>query len=300
MERSPSLPPEKSGSFSCREERKQPEPTRNLSMGALKTHAHLGRSGLDRQDRERPEKVVEEEEQKTDGEEKDGDIEDENRAAGEDFPPAPDLGSASEEIDRFLDAVSGLIDGQNRGEDAQVDLPGVPEVALWSLLALVDSEISRYDVGEDRHLPAPLSCQDQGEFSLLDAVDRVSRFTAALGAFPSEAGYRRAMDRAGSVLQRAMSFLEEEFRLLLEDGRGDACKWTAPSQGSAHEPAERSPRTPAQEPNSARSSSEDDVPPAYPPETVERLRRIAGSMLSAGYETECCQVWKEAVTFSFE
>ncbi|MQL97273.1 hypothetical protein Taro_029960 [Colocasia esculenta] len=292
MEKSPALPPEKSGSFTCREEKKQPEPTRNLSMSALKNH---GRTPLERE--ERPEKVVEEEEQIKEGEEKENGEEDDG---GDDTPAAPDLGSASEEIDRFLESLSRLVDGQNQA-DGPVDRPGAPEASVGALLELVDREIAKYDVGEDRHVPASLSCQDQGEFSLLDAVDRASRLAAVLGAFPSDPGYRRVMDRASSVVQRAMAFLEEEFRLLLEDSRGGGAdaggKWTPSPQGSAHE-NERSPRTPGQEPNSA--CAEEDVPPAYPPEIVERLWRIAGSMLSAGYETECCQVFSIARRNAFE
>ncbi|XP_073007938.1 exocyst complex component EXO70C2-like [Typha latifolia] len=68
-----------------------------------------------------------------------------------------------------------------------------------------------------------------------------------------------------------MCFLEDEFFSLLEAG----------SSGRPHEA-------------SPKESSSCEASPAYPKETVEKLRDIAAAMISAGYGTECCEVFSAA------
>ncbi|CAA6674664.1 unnamed protein product [Spirodela intermedia] len=151
---------------------------------------------------------------------------------------------------------------------------------MAELLAMVEGEISEFDSGEDRAAAVPLF--------ILEAIDRVFKLVTALAAFPSEPAYSQALNRAGAVLQRAMAFLEDEFRLLLEETGSvpaESTKWAAPPPQSSTYDADRSPRTPLQEPTSNSAATAGggggQDSPAYLPETVEMLRRIASTMVFA-------------------
>ncbi|CAL9770101.1 unnamed protein product [Musa acuminata subsp. burmannicoides] len=204
--------------------------------------------------------------------------------------PEATLLTISEDIDRFLRLLLAVEDGQ----DGSHEPPEIPESTVEKFVILVEEEIAKYETGEEKWP----SCDD--ELSLLDAIDRVSKLTSAVAKFSSELKYNEAMNHSGSVLHHAMCFLEDEFHSLLQDSRTKqeaASSSSRPKQLPSliyrfHEP-ERS-VSPSSESSPCESSQ------AYIPENTERLHRIADAMISAGYVTECCQVFSIARRNAFE
>ncbi|XP_078447342.1 exocyst complex component EXO70C1-like [Wolffia australiana] len=189
MEKKPRPRPEKSVSFTFREERRPPETSRNLSMGAIKARF--------------------------------GDTDD-------------DFTFVFLEMDKFL-AMAEL-----------PDPPHVPQRATRELLDMVEAQTSSAEL----------------TFSFLDAVDKLSLFVKAVS--DRAAVDRGALPRADCALHRAMAFLEDELRHLLDD--------PGPSSPAA------SPKPPA-------------LDGAFSPDKTETLRRVAGAMVRAGFEPECTQAF---------
>ncbi|XP_057507747.1 exocyst complex component EXO70B1-like [Actinidia eriantha] len=165
----------------------------------------------------------------------------------------------SEDIDRFTDTLSAVDDKSNP--------PEVPD-AVETFSKIVESRIVKYYSSNSR---SKFGKMTEEESFFLEAVRRISKLTTALCDFPSSSSTTPALNRMSMVLQRAMAFLEEEFRDLLEESRSsDSDRCVLPEGESA-------------------DGGEDF--PAYSPEVVTKMTRIAVAMVSSGYETECCQVY---------
>ncbi|XP_065026600.1 exocyst complex component EXO70C1-like [Musa acuminata AAA Group] len=272
--------PKKSSSFSSSRDEKHREINRNLSLGSIKLE-----QSYEKKERHDQETIEEERE-----EEKATKEQEEEKEASNDEEPEATLLTISEDIDRFLRLLLAVEDGQ----DGSHEPPEIPESTVEKFVILVEEEIAKYETGEEKWP----SCDD--ELSLLDAIDRVSKLTSAVAKFSSELKYNEAMNHSGSVLHHAMCFLEDEFHSLLQDSRTKqeaASSSSRPKQLPSliyrfHEP-ERS-VSPSSESSPCESSQ------AYIPENTERLHRIADAMISAGYVTECCQVFSIARRNAFE
>nr|GLL40507.1 bidirectional sugar transporter N3-like [Ipomoea trifida] len=137
------------------------------------------------------------------------------------------------------------------------------------LTKIIESRIAKYDngnlsSGESR---TKIGKMTEEESFFYEAVTRLSKLTE----FPSSGSQNQ---QTSSVLQRAMAFLEEEFRIILEDSVQDDVAVKRDDGGALEE------SPPPQE----------EYQP-YPPDVVTRMNRIANVMLSGGYETECCQIF---------
>ena len=77
----------------------------------------------------------------------------------------------------------------------------------------VEQEVAKYESGEEK-----LSSEHLDKVpSIINAVDRMSKRTDSLSRFANNPTYFESMSIASSVLQHAMSFLEDEFHSLLEE-----------------------------------------------------------------------------------
>ncbi|RAL55015.1 hypothetical protein DM860_013711 [Cuscuta australis] len=155
----------------------------------------------------------------------------------------------------------------------------VPDT-VHHFIKIIESWIAKYD---DRNLSsgntrAKIGKMTEDDSFFYEAVARVSKFVVptrdqndniarnkhstddVVQSSPSSSS-----SSADMVLQRAMTFMEEELRILLEDF------------GNNHE-------------SGARGERDDPYEP-YPPEVVTRMNRMATIMISGRYETECCQVY---------
>ena len=176
----------------------------------------------------------------------------------EESDPHFDLEKASEDIDKFLSSLTS--------DDVSVEVPELVE----KYLDLVEQKVS----GEGR----AKWCQFPDEDSaFLESLDRVSKLTKSLRELKPEEEKSESrgslINRIGRIQQRAMSYLEEEFRFLLEESI------TAESESESAEP---------------------EAFPGYSDEVVSGLSKIAKQMISGGYESECCQIYIMSRRNAFE
>ncbi|KAJ8547743.1 hypothetical protein K7X08_011329 [Anisodus acutangulus] len=128
---------------------------------------------------------------------------------------------------------------------------------------IIETRIAKCNSGET---PTRSGKMTEEESFFLEAVMHLSKLTNDIPKSPSGS---TLLSRTNTVLQRAMTFMEEELRTLLEDfGSRPKSKVDKNSQLSV-----------------------DEDYPSYPPEVVTRMNRIATAMISSGFETACCQVY---------
>ncbi|XP_016484672.1 exocyst complex component EXO70C1-like [Nicotiana tabacum] len=186
-----------------------------------------------------------------------------------------DAKKLSEDIDRFVESLSMCHDKSNP--------PEVPD-SVDTFSKIVESRIKKYNSCENATRFCKMAEEDT---CFIEAVTMLSKLTNSLSEFPSGSMTTRSLNLTSMVLQRAMTFMEEELRNLLEDSRvssnsrilknssfnatnlldGEQCDLTL-----------------------SESSGEEEYP-SYSPDVLTRMNRIASAMILAGYETECCQVY---------
>ncbi|XP_068636854.1 exocyst complex component EXO70C1-like [Aristolochia californica] len=196
---------------------------------------------------------------------------------------------------KVFDEVDQLVEALPAARDIP-DPPDVPE-CFEKFNRLIDEEIDKYEAEKD---PGKWCPESTDESLFLDAVRKASKLNEELSGFPTGSKYAGALDRVSGTLHRAMVFLEDEFRSLLEEGRhaGDQDQAEVPSTTAALVTAKTKKLTSfvftreqdrgnVQEPDSAGREAH----PAYTPETMSRLTKIATAMISAGYVAECCHIF---------
>ncbi|TVU50996.1 hypothetical protein EJB05_02397, partial [Eragrostis curvula] len=246
---------------------------RNLSLGALRDRPldapAAGACGAHRE-----QSIREEDEE-----------EDEGRGGGHGGEGKPDLAALSAEVDAFV---------AGHGRDG--DVSSIAEATLERFAAAVEREIALSEGKEDKW-----AAGGYGEPpALLTAITRIAALASALGKTVPEGAsgkYTSAAHRVTAVLHRAMAFLEDEFHALLEDPRVPKPAVDLPG-GGAHE-HDRCVLPPTSS-DAGGGSDAAPPPPPYPPETVDRLRLMADAMITAGYATECTQMFLVARRNAFE
>ncbi|KAI6686738.1 hypothetical protein NL676_032651 [Syzygium grande] len=199
-----------------------------------------------------------------------------------------------EQIDAFLRRNS---DSPWDDREMNADSDSVEILRAVELLSKnVESAINKYasDGGQSRfsHDPEEDSC-------FFGSVSRLSKIVDKIGDLKPSGENANALcssslNRTSSVLQRAMSFLEEEFRAILDEdpktGRDDSDQKFAKTKhlSSFNNCGHDSDRCILPEPEPA--SAEEEFP-SFSPEEISVMSKIADVMISAGYKTECCVLW---------
>ncbi|CAI9763120.1 unnamed protein product [Fraxinus pennsylvanica] len=194
----------------------------------------------------------------------------------ESSPLPPDLNKVSEEIDQYISNLS-----TSKHDDS--NSPDVP-IFIEHFAILVEAKIEDYDSCDSPVKWSKLSEQESTSF--LDSVNRVSRLSTALSEFSCDYKYAYTINRIGGVLQRAMSYFEEEFRSLLEDHKLSNLDHnnndSKPKQSTSSNPNQDAPEPgPVEETNSS----------AYSEENLSNLIRLSRAMIVGGYESECRLVY---------
>ncbi|GMN49314.1 hypothetical protein TIFTF001_018475 [Ficus carica] len=207
----------------------------------------------------------------------------ENDINAEDDHPLSDsstsLTQVLDEVDRFL---------QTLGDESKS--PEAPD-SVDQLSTMVDSMVADYN---DAKSVIRFGNDPENDSSFLEALSRVSELSNRLGEIPSLAS---SMNNRSSVLHRAMSFLDEEFRTLLEDSKFEKAKTSRTSSfnGKNNEEHCNSDRCTIVNQNQQdqqsdqREDQDQEIPTGFSflPETVSKLNAIATAMISAGYDAEC-------------
>ncbi|KAJ7971759.1 Exocyst subunit Exo70 family protein [Quillaja saponaria] len=223
----------------------------------------------------------------TEGEPDDKKMEQEISAEVEPDSPPLCLEKALEDVDQFL-----LKPQHNaeENEDASLEIPKFME----KFLDLVEEKIKKYDTGEDKPKWSGVPEEDT---ALLVSVGRISKLLKLLtdqsksssssSSEENNQGKDSLVNRISVIQQRAMTYLEEEFRLLLEDSRisNNSDPVVHDSKGKQIE------QDHSAQPDSELAGSEMDKFPGYSDDVVLNLNKIAKEMISGGYETECCQIY---------
>lgn len=193
----------------------------------------------------------------------------------------PDLPVVSNQIDIYI---SSLL--------AAPTPPDVP-ITVDQFLLLVEEKINDYDSGADG--PGKWSRLKQEDAAwFLEAVDRVSSLLKSLSEFSSEHKYAYSINRAGNVLQRAMSYLEEEFKLLLEEYK---IQHTTTTTDADHSNSKTDSKLKQFVVSTCSTSNQETVAAdgssvlGYSDEVTADLIRISKAMIAGGYESECCHVY---------
>ncbi|KAL5203717.1 hypothetical protein ABZP36_008588 [Zizania latifolia] len=269
------IPPQKSSSFSpatLREERL----SRNLSLGAIKLSEHG------------PTECIKEE--SGEGEGGHG-VE---KAAGDAAEAGGDAATPEEAVEPDLAALSAEVDAFLASRDGDAAPPSISEVTLDKFASAVEQEIGQSEDTDDKW-----AAGENGEAApLLAAIKRLAALAAALTAAAEGSKYTIGVHRVTGVLHRAMTFVEDEFHSTLEDPRVAKAAHTGDT-GSASGKSMRRPPSFGHGadpdrcvlPSSDGSGAGGDASPPFSPETVDRLRAMADTMVTAGYVTECTQVF---------
>ncbi|KAL3835731.1 hypothetical protein ACJIZ3_010467 [Penstemon smallii] len=182
----------------------------------------------------------------------------------------------SEDIDQFTNDLSQI-------HDKSLGPTQIPD-SIETLSKIIESRIAKYSSGDNNKVFGKMTEEDS---FFLEAVKRISKLANALSDFSSNTNTNPSLNRTSVVLQHAMAFLEEEFRSLLEDSVENLqqfCKFLSFNSKNQKEYSDRVIQREL-------DPGETDDYSAYSPEVVIKMNRIASTMISAGYDTECCQVY---------
>ncbi|KAG6400669.1 hypothetical protein SASPL_137511 [Salvia splendens] len=116
-------------------------------------------------------------------------------------PLPPDLTTISTQIDQYI--------------SSQEPLPPDAPTIIEKFLMLVEEEMEAFDSTDGPLKWTRLKPEDASWF--LRTSHRVTSLVQLLADFRSDYKYAYTINRAGSVLQRAMSYLEAEFKVMLEE-----------------------------------------------------------------------------------
>ncbi|KAE9586557.1 hypothetical protein Lal_00044755 [Lupinus albus] len=211
--------------------------------------------------------------------------------------PPPSIEKVSEDIDEFL---VNLEQKEKEKEKEKEPIPGFVD----RFLDLVEEKITKYDI-EGKPKWREIVEED---VLFIESVTRISKLMKFLSnqmeysvTTPnSEAdGVKETKDllfnRIGLIQQRAMSYLEEDFRFLLEESRNNVIENQNEVDHKGKQVASES-----QEPDHEKVEESDLGFPGYSDDVIVNLNKIAGVMICGGYESECCQVYMISRRNDFE
>jgi exocyst complex protein 7 len=187
--------------------------------------------------------------------------------------PPHSLDKISNEIDQFLVANENI-------EGVSIEIPCYVE----TFLDLVTENLAKCET-ECKLKWEEILVKDSW---LLESVNRISKLKKILTHHDHENERRDSVsNRIGVIQQKAMSFLEEDFRLLIEDSR-------IPTNLNPDGNKEG-------ESNDQNQQEESDKHfPGYTDEAIACMGKIAREMLNGGYESEICQVYIVARRTAFD
>ncbi|CAH8389934.1 unnamed protein product [Eruca vesicaria subsp. sativa] len=181
----------------------------------------------------------------------------------------PESESSELSLTQVMEAVDDFIKSLSSSTDPLQEIP--PSVEPFP--ETVDSLVSKMEssgIGRD----------ETEDSAFIDAVNRISKSVTTLRELNLDSTPVSSwLNRATSVQHRAVSLLDEEFRHLLDRSRdGD----------NNHDESDQD------------ASQDQETFPDFPPEFISTLTKIAGAIISAGYEMECCMSYETSRRHAFK
>ncbi|XP_024642148.1 exocyst complex component EXO70B1 [Medicago truncatula] len=195
--------------------------------------------------------------------------------------PPPNLEKVSEDIDQFL-----ATPHENNNNNVSDNEEKIPEF-VDKFLDLVEEKMARYKSCEKKWGETV-----EEDSSFLEDVNRVSKLMKLLKKHAKKDN-SILFNRVDAIQQRAMSYLEEEFHLLMEESRVE----NKPEPNGAHDSKGKNVATPESSENEPIETPMDF--PGFKDEAITNLNKIAREMLFAGYDSECCHVYIVSRKHSF-
>ncbi|KAK4751476.1 hypothetical protein SAY87_004958 [Trapa incisa] len=192
-----------------------------------------------------------------------------------------------EDID---DLISFLAAANAEEEATSASLEGHHNRSVQRLLGLVQARALNYITDSPEAKSTWGQCPDD-DSSFLQAVGRVSKLYSSFNPSKWAESSGNLINQVTRIHHRAMTFLEDEFRSLLED-----CKPIIASEGDNADGDKYNTPPPEQEESPDRdygqiTDKDSDNSLRYPQEIVSNLSKIAREMILGHYETECYQVY---------
>ncbi|KFK25543.1 hypothetical protein AALP_AA8G128600 [Arabis alpina] len=194
--------------------------------------------------------------------------------------PEPKSESSSEpSLNQVMEAVDDFIDSLSSAADPLREIPPTVEPFPETVDSLV-SKMESSGLGRD----------ESSDSSFIEAVNRISKSVIKLRDLKLDSTPVSSwLNRASSVQHRAVSLLDEEFRHLLDRSREKK------NDGKNSDQKQDSDRCVLPE-----NEEEEESFPDFSPESISTLRKIAGAMISAGYEAECCMSYEMSRRHAFK
>ncbi|CAN8256498.1 unnamed protein product [Cochlearia groenlandica] len=214
--------------------------------------------------------------------------ESQNTVATETAKPESESESSQLSLDQVMEAVDDFIDSLSSASDDKNPSPEIHPSAE-SFPETVDSLVSKME-------SSGLGRDESEDSKFIDAVNRISKSVMKLKELRLDSTPVSSwLNRASSVQHRAVSLLDEEFRHLLDRSREK--KKNNHDNHNNEKPARESDRCVLQD-NDA--SEEEESFPDFSPESIATMKKIAGAMISAGYEAECCMSYEMSRRHAFK
>lgn len=205
----------------------------------------------------------------------------------EECDPKLSVPQVLEDVDKFLETLSTGNDKSNP--------PEIPN-SVESLLKMIKKMTIDYDS------KAKFGVNQEQDSLFVGSLNGISRLINLISQFTSNSTTASCLNQASYVLHRAMSFLDSEFRAILEScyhTNNANPKTPKSSRESSFGSHQESDRCILPECEGSHQESDHCILPeyedkefhAYSPEAISNMNKIATSMISSGYEFECCMVY---------
>ncbi|EOA19368.1 hypothetical protein CARUB_v10000415mg [Capsella rubella] len=192
---------------------------------------------------------------------------------------------------QVMEAVDGFIESlsSEKDDDQVQEIPP----AVEPFPETVDSLVSKME-------SSGLGRDETEDSAFIDAVNRISKSVMRLRELKLDSTPVSSwLNRASSVQHHAVSLLDEEFRHLLDRCREEK-KNRNNSDGNSsdhnHSSATESDRCVLPD----NEEEEEERFPDFSPESISTLKKIAGAMIFAGYESECCMSYEMSRRHAFK
>ncbi|KAK3223731.1 hypothetical protein Dsin_010756 [Dipteronia sinensis] len=204
------------------------------------------------------------------------------KSDGEEAPgpsdPEMSLPQAIEDIDLLIQRLSST-----KAEDHEL-LPSEVPKSVEFLYDAVDSMVTKY---ENKENPPRLGINHDDDVSFFDSMNRITNLVKNFNKFPPYSILSSSLNKATVILHRAMSFLEDEYRTILEISKRRVLEHKTPKTPKQMTSSE-SDRCMLLEPE----CKEEELDfPSFSPEAIETLNKISTVMIASGYERECCLIY---------
>ena len=192
-------------------------------------------------------------------------------------------------VDKFLDLVEEKMaryeSSENKwGETVEEDSSFLEDVNRVSkLMKLLSIMLTEFQSGEKEEEKEEKEKEKEGQEENKGEEENDKDKEEEKEEKQAKKDHSILFNRVDAIQQRAMSYLEEEFHLLMEESRVE----NKPEPSGAHD--SKGKYTPEPSENEPTETPMDF--PGFKDEAITNLNKIAREMLFAGYDSECCHVY---------